>query len=133
MASAQHACCSRSAGAVVGPRDVKLIEAAAGASRLNRHKRRPAAARAQGSGPFGLLGPAELRRVWAELQAALAGSWPRLRELAARPGAAELRAGVLGALSRRALARTIKAVLGPQARPRPRSCAAAHRPLARCS
>ena len=62
------------------------------------------------------MGPAELQRAFGEVQAALANAGPRLRALAARPGAAELRAGVLSALSRRALARTIKAVLGPQAR-----------------
>ena len=70
----------------------------------------------QGSGPFGLMGPAELQRAFGEVQAALARAMPRLRLLAERPGAAEMRAGVLSALSRRALARTIKAVLGPQAR-----------------
>ena len=64
---------------------------------------------------FGLMGPAELQRAFGEVQAALARAMPRLRLLAERPGAAEMRAGVLSALSRRALARTIKAVLGPQA------------------
>lgn len=62
------------------------------------------------------MGPAELQRTFGEVQAALARAMPRLRVLAERPGAAEMRAGVLSALSRRALARTIKAVLGPQAR-----------------
>ncbi len=62
------------------------------------------------------MGPAEMRRLAAELQSALTAAWPRLRALAERPGFGELRSGILSALSRRALARTIKAVFGPQAR-----------------
>ena len=49
-------------------------------------------------------------RCRAQLQAA----WPQLRGLADMPGALEMRAELLAALSRRFFARTIKMILGPQ-------------------
>ena len=51
-----------------------------------------------------------LQQVQAQLQAA----WPQLRSLADMPGALEMRAELLAALSRRFFARTIKMILGPQ-------------------
>ena len=50
-----------------------------------------------------------LQQVQAQLQAA----WPQLRGLADMPGALEMRAELLAALSRRFFARTIKMILGP--------------------
>ena len=51
-----------------------------------------------------------LQQVQAQLQAA----WPQLRGLGDMPGALEMRAELLAALSRRFFARTIKMILGPQ-------------------
>ena len=67
---------------------------------------------AQGSGT-GVLDARELlQRVQAQLQAA----WPQVREFLDMPGALEMRAELLGALSQRFFARTIKMILGPQVR-----------------
>ncbi len=66
----------------------------------------------QGAGT-GVPNPRELlQRTQAQLQAA----WPQVREFLDTPGALEMRAELLAALSRRFLARTIKMILGPQVR-----------------
>lgn len=65
---------------------------------------------AQGSGS----GVPDAQQVLQQVQAQLQAAWPQLRGLADMPGALEMRAELLAALSRRFFARTIKMILGPQ-------------------
>ena len=56
----------------------------------------------------------DARQLLQQMQAQLQAAWPQLRGLADMPGALEMRAELLAALSRRFFARTIKMILGPQ-------------------
>lgn len=68
----------------------------------------------QGSGPLGLPGPGSVQQFVAQLQASAARVWPQIRGLIDTPGAVELRSELVGALSRRFVARTIKLIFGSQ-------------------
>lgn len=68
---------------------------------------------AQGSG----AGLPDARQLLAQVQGQLRAAWPQLRTLMDTPGALEMRAELLAALSRRFFARTVKLILGPQVSP----------------
>lgn len=62
----------------------------------------------QGSGPFGLLMPDDVRGLVQGVQAALASTGPQLQALMQQPGATELLSDVSRQLAQRFAARTIK-------------------------
>eukprot|EP00882_Tetradesmus_deserticola_P015416 GHRQ01016426.1.p1 GENE.GHRQ01016426.1~~GHRQ01016426.1.p1 ORF type:complete len:252 (+),score=158.14 GHRQ01016426.1:139-894(+) len=71
----------------------------------------------QGSGPLGMLTPADVSSLVASVQASLAAVSPQLQQLAQQPGAAELVREVGKQLSQRFAARVIKFAFGSQDRP----------------
>ncbi|KAK9903264.1 hypothetical protein WJX75_001146 [Coccomyxa subellipsoidea] len=74
----------------------------------------PPASLPQGTGPFGMPGLDGVQAFVRQLQAQAARVWPQVRGMADTPGAVELRAELVAALSRRFVARTIKLIFGPQ-------------------
>ncbi|KAG2440282.1 hypothetical protein HXX76_004393 [Chlamydomonas incerta] len=70
--------------------------------------------RLQGSGPFGLITPADVTSTTARLRGVLAATTPRLSVLLEQPGSTEIINGLVSQLSRRMAARAIKFVFGAQ-------------------
>ncbi|PNW84782.1 hypothetical protein CHLRE_03g158500v5 [Chlamydomonas reinhardtii] len=70
--------------------------------------------RLQGSGPFGLITPADVQSTTARLRGVLAATTPRLSTLLEQPGSTEIINGLVSQLSRRLAARAIKFVFGAQ-------------------
>jgi hypothetical protein len=73
----------------------------------------------RGSGPFGLLMPADVQGVLSSLQTALAATGPQLQELLQQPGAADLASEVSRQLAQRFAARVVKFSFGASGGPPP--------------
>lgn len=71
----------------------------------------------QGSGPFGLLTPADVSGLLANVQGSLGAFTPQLQQLAQQPGASDLMQEVGRQLTQRFAARVIKFAFGSQERP----------------
>lgn len=68
----------------------------------------------QGSGPFGVITPADMQRTVAQVRSVLASTTPRISALLELPGSADIVNGLVAQLSRRLAARAIKFVFGAQ-------------------
>ncbi|WIA09229.1 hypothetical protein OEZ85_008638 [Tetradesmus obliquus] len=71
----------------------------------------------QGSGPFGILTPADVSGLLASVQGSLGAVTPQLQQLAQQPGASDLMQEVGRQLTQRFAARVIKFAFGSQERP----------------
>jgi hypothetical protein len=70
----------------------------------------------QGSGPFGILTPADVSSLLASVQDSLTSVTPQLQQLAQQPGASDLVQEVGKQLTQRFAARVIKFAFGSQDR-----------------
>lgn len=67
----------------------------------------------QGSGPFGIPLPQDVRRLTRRVEGSLGQSWPQLRDLLNTPGGIEARQVLMKGLMQRAGARFVKLLFGP--------------------